>query len=57
MAPGIEPKALSNASDVNDHFINGTDLNGDGKPDFQRVLRIEPASASGDMEFHFDERQ
>jgi TonB family protein len=32
----------------------GKDLNGDGKPDYQRVVRINPVSVSGDVEFHFD---
>jgi TonB family protein len=32
----------------------GNDLNGDGKPDYQRVVRMDPVSVSGDIEFHFD---
>ncbi len=32
----------------------GKDINGDGKPDYQRVIDIKPASASGDVEFLFE---
>jgi TonB family protein len=32
----------------------GKDLDGDGKPDYQRVVRMDPVSVSGDIEFHFE---
>jgi len=36
------------------HLEEGKDINGDGKPDYQRVIDIKPASASGDVEFLFE---
>jgi hypothetical protein len=31
----------------------GIDINGDGKPDYQKVIDIKPTSAAGDVEFLF----
>jgi len=33
---------------------DGKDINGDGKPDYQKVIEIRQASASGDAEFLFE---
>jgi hypothetical protein len=32
----------------------GSDINGDGKPDYQKVIEVRPAVASGNMEFLFE---
>jgi TonB family protein len=32
----------------------GKDINNDGKPDYQKVVRIDHVSVSGDVEFQFD---
>ncbi len=33
---------------------DGSDLNADGKPDFRKVVRINPVTAYGDLEFLFE---
>jgi hypothetical protein len=35
------------------HLEEGKDINGDGRPDYQKVIEIKPASAAGDIEFIF----
>ena len=35
-------------------LADGSDLNADGKPDFRKVVRINPVTVSGDLEFLFE---